>query len=59
MPGIAAPILACFELRHSGEANELRIEANNHRIRANALQEEQNKSIQQIADRKKELDAER
>jgi|SRR6516164_7334984 hypothetical protein len=59
IPGIAAPILAWFELRRSGEANELRIKANNHRIRANALQEEQNKSIQQKADLKKELDAER
>lgn len=59
IPGIAAPILAYLELCHSGEANELRTEANNHRTRANTLQEEQNKSFQQIADLKKELDAER
>jgi hypothetical protein len=59
MPGIAAPILAYLELRHSGEANKLREEANAQRERANTLQEEQNKSVQQIADLKKELDAER
>lgn len=59
LPEIAVPILAWFELRHSKEANGLRTEANNHRIRANTLQEEQNKSVHQIADLKKELDAER
>jgi len=59
IPGIAAPILAYLELRHSGEANRLREEANTQRERANTLQEEQNKSFQQIADLKKELDAER
>ncbi len=36
LPEIAVPILAYFELRHSGKANELRTEANNHRIRANS-----------------------
>jgi hypothetical protein len=59
IPGIAAPILACLELRHSAEANKLREEANTQRERANTLQKEQNKSVQQIADLKKELDAER
>jgi hypothetical protein len=59
IPGIAAPILAYLELQHSREANSLRGEANTERARANALQEEQNKSVQQIADLKKELDAER
>ena len=66
LPEIAVPILAWFELRHSEEANELRTEANNHRIRANTLQEEQNKSVAQIAqlqtnitDLTRELDTER
>lgn len=66
IPGIAAPIFAWFELQHSRDANELRIEANDHRDRANALQEEQNKSVAEIAElqRKnaelsKELDRER
>ncbi len=55
IPGIAAPILAWFELRHSTEANELRSEANNHRIRANDLQIEQNKSVEQIAELQGEI----
>src|SRR5579859_4387623 len=59
IPGIAAVILAYRELRHSGEANKLREEANTQRERANALQLEQNKSIQQIADLQKELNTER
>jgi hypothetical protein len=42
IPGIAAPILAWFELQHSREANELRTEANSHRIRANTLEQEAN-----------------
>jgi hypothetical protein len=50
IPGIAAPILAWFELQHSREANALRAEANDHRARANALQEEQGKSVAQIAE---------
>lgn len=49
VPGIAAPILAWFELQHSREANRLRTEANEERIRANALQEDQNKSVAEIA----------
>src|ERR1700752_3710114 len=59
IPGIAALILAYLELRHSGKAKKLRKKANTQRERANTLQEEQNKSVQQIADLKKELDAER
>lgn len=39
LAGIAVPVLAYFELRHSGEANELRRQANEHRARANRLQE--------------------
>jgi hypothetical protein len=50
IPGIAAPILAWFELQHSREANDLRIEANNHRMRANGLQDEQGKSVAKIAE---------
>ena len=37
--GIAVPVLAYFELRHSGEANELRRQANEYRAEANRLQE--------------------
>ena len=66
MPGIAVPVLAWFELQHSQEANVLRTEANDHRIRANALQEDQNKSVAQIAELQRtvagltrELDTER
>ena len=55
IPVVAAPILAWFELQHSGEANELRTEANNHRIRANTLQEEQGKSVAQIAELQKKI----
>src|SRR5215469_13343525 len=39
LAGIAVPVLAYFELRHSGEANELRRQANEHRAEANRLQE--------------------
>jgi len=39
LAGIAVPVLAYFELRHSGEANELRRKANEHRATANRLQE--------------------
>jgi hypothetical protein len=49
IPAIAVPILAWFELQHSNEANVLRTEANDHRNRANALQEEQGESLAQIA----------
>jgi hypothetical protein len=59
IPGIAAPLLAYLELRHSREANSLREDANAQRERANTLQEEQNTSVEQIADLKKELDSER
>jgi hypothetical protein len=53
LPGIAAPILAFFELRHSAEANKLRAEANNLRGKNNELTEqldtERNDHLQQIA----------
>jgi hypothetical protein len=39
LSGIALPVLAFFELRHSGEANELRREANEHRAEAIRLQQ--------------------
>ena len=52
VPTIALPILAYFELRHSGEANTLRIEANDFRAEANVLQG-------RIANLTEELDAER
>jgi hypothetical protein len=52
VPTLALPILAYFELRHSGEANALRIEANSLRAEANVLQG-------RIADLTAELDAER
>lgn len=52
----AVPILAFFELRHSGEANRLRGEANEERRRANRLTEENaqltaelNRHVKQIA----------
>ena len=40
VPAIALPILASFELRHSGEANTLRAEANRLRAEANALEDQ-------------------
>jgi hypothetical protein len=60
VPVIAVPILAYFELRHSGEANALRGDANRLRAEANALQSqvgdlnaelaaERNRHLQQIA----------
>jgi hypothetical protein len=52
VPTIALPILAYFELRHSREANTLRIEANGLRAEANVLQG-------RIADLSAELDSER
>ena len=52
IPTIALPILAYFELRHSGEANTLRADANDLRAKANVLQG-------QIASLTAELDAER
>lgn len=52
VPTFALAFLAYFELRHSGEANTLRIEANGLRAQANELQ-------LQIADLKAQLDAER
>src|SRR6266446_8180272 len=39
LAGIAVPVLAYFELRHSGEANELRREANRLRAEEVRLQE--------------------
>ena len=64
IPVIAVPILAWFELRHSGEANTLRAEANEHRAEANRLRDriveltneldtERNRHLQQIADNTK------
>jgi hypothetical protein len=53
VPAIALPILAYFELRHSGEANALRNEANILRRRnadlAADLDSERNAHLQQIA----------
>jgi cell division protein FtsB len=60
LAAIALPVLAFFELRHSGEANTLRAEANRLRTEANDLQDqigsltaelaaERNKHLQQIA----------
>ncbi len=50
------PVLAYFELRHSGEANQLRREANDFRAAANRLQnrvaeleEEMTRHLAQIA----------
>lgn len=66
IPEIAAPILGILELLHSREANRLRTEANEHRDRANLLQEEQNKSVAEVAELQRsnaelarQLDAER
>ena len=50
IPGIAAPILAYLELGHSREANQLRTEANDLRIRTHALEEEQRRSVVRIAE---------
>ena len=52
MAAVAVPVLAFFELRHSGEANRLRDEANEERRKANRLTE-QNTQLSA------ELDAER
>jgi hypothetical protein len=60
MAAVAVPVLAFFELRHSGEANRLRDEANEERRKANRLTEqntqlsaeldaERNKHLAQIA----------
>jgi len=60
VPTVALPILAYFELRHSGEANTLRTQTNGLRAEANVLQgriadltaelgAERNKHLQQIA----------
>jgi len=46
LPAIALPVLAYFELRHSSEANRLRVEANRLRSELNT---ERNKHLQQIA----------
>jgi len=64
IPGIAVPILAWFELRHSAEANALRADANRLRAEANVLQDqigqltvelnaERNAHLQQIAENTK------
>lgn len=60
LPGIALVVLACLELRHSGEANTLRRRANDLRAEANDLQnligeltaalaQERNAHLEQIA----------
>jgi hypothetical protein len=63
LPGIAVPVLAWFELGHSGEANALRAEANEHLATANRLQveldTERNTHLREIARLTAELDAER
>jgi hypothetical protein len=43
LPTIALPVLAYSDLRHSAEANELRIEANRFRDEANDLRKEANR----------------
>jgi hypothetical protein len=64
VPGIAVPVLAWFELRHSAEANTLRADANRLRSEQNDLQNqigeltaelaaERNKHLQQIAENTK------
>ena len=65
VPGIAVPVLAWFELRHSAEANTLRTEANRLRSEQNDLQNqigeltaelaaERNKHLPQIAENSKQ-----
>ncbi len=49
VPTIALPILAYFELRHSGEANALRNDANDLHRRITELEAERNQHLQQIA----------
>ena len=57
VPAIALPILASFELRHSGEANTLRAEANALEDQLGTLSAEldaeRNKHLRQIADNTK------
>src|SRR5258708_11157404 len=64
VPVICSTILACLELRHSGEANTLRAEANRLRAEAIELQNqignlsaqlaaERNEHLQQIAENTK------
>ena len=64
VPGIAVPVLAWFELRHSAEANTLRADANRLRSEQQDLQNqiaeliaelaaERNKHLQQIAENTK------
>ncbi len=64
VPGIAVPVLAWFELRHSAEANTLRADANRLRSEQIDLQNqiaaltaelaaERNKHLQQIAENSK------
>ena len=61
VPGIAVPVLAWFELRHSAEANTLRADANRLRSEQNDLQNqlgeltaelaaERNKHLQEISE---------
>jgi hypothetical protein len=56
---VAVPILALFELRHSGEANKLRGEANDERRKANDLRTEANQLREKNAQLAVALDAER
>jgi hypothetical protein len=64
VPGIAVPVLAWFELRHSAEANTLRADANRLRSERNDLQNqigeltaelaaERNQHLQQFAENTK------
>ncbi len=59
LPAIALVVLAYFELRHSAEANTLRMAANTHRTKANDLQSEANALQAQIVSLTQELDAQR
>ena len=67
VPGIAVPVLAWFELRHSAEANTVRADANRLRSEQNDLQNqigeltselaaERNKHLQPIAENTKPAD---
>lgn len=53
LPAIALVVVACLELRHSGEANRLRAEANELQDRIGELEAERNIHLQQIAENTK------
>jgi hypothetical protein len=50
LAGITVPVLGYFELRHSGEANQLHREANDFRAAANRLRTEANDLHRRIAE---------